>query len=46
MHMPTLPGYADLQVHRIAGLKKALTIALAEAALARLPGSLQPVHTA
>jgi hypothetical protein len=37
MQMPALPGYADLQVHRIAGLKKALTIALTEAALARLP---------
>lgn len=37
MHLPTLPGYADLQVHRVAGLRKALTIALTEAALARLP---------
>ncbi len=45
MHMPTLPGYADLQVHRIAGLKKALTIALTEAALARLPGALPPGHS-
>jgi uncharacterized protein (DUF1330 family) len=37
MHLPALPGYADLQVHRVAGLKKALTVALTEAALARLP---------
>jgi uncharacterized protein (DUF1330 family) len=42
MHMPTLPGYADLQVHRIAGLKKAMTIVLTEAAFARLPETLHP----
>ncbi len=42
MQLPTLPGYADLQVHRIAGLKKALTIALTEATFARLPETLQP----
>jgi uncharacterized protein (DUF1330 family) len=42
MHLPTLPGYAELQVHRIAGLKKALTIALTDAALARLPETLLP----
>jgi uncharacterized protein (DUF1330 family) len=42
MHMPTLPGYADLQVHRVAGLKKALTLVLTEAAFARLPESLLP----
>jgi uncharacterized protein (DUF1330 family) len=42
MHMPTLPGYADLQVHRLAGLKKALTLALTDAALTRLPSLVQP----
>ena len=36
MHMPTLPGYAELQVHRVAGLKKALTLALTDGALERL----------
>ena len=42
MHMPTLAGYADLQVHRIAGLKKALTVVMTESAFARLPESLLP----
>ena len=42
MPMPTLPGHADLQVHRIAGLKQALTLTLTEAAFARLPESLLP----
>lgn len=42
MHMPTLPGYVDLQVHRVAGLKKALTIALTDGALARLPPGVLP----
>jgi hypothetical protein len=41
MHLPTLPGHADLQVHRIAGLKQSLTIALTEAAFERLPEALQ-----
>jgi hypothetical protein len=42
MHMPTLPGYADRQVHRIAGLKQALTLVLTEAAFARPPEALLP----
>ena len=37
MRMPGLPGYAQITVHRHAGLKAALTLALGPPALERLP---------
>ena len=36
IEMTTLPGYAELTIHREAGLESALTLALGAAALARL----------
>jgi hypothetical protein len=37
MRLPTLPGYADLAIHRLAGLAAALTVALGPEALERFP---------
>ena len=36
LELPALPGYAEIAVHRLAGLEAALTVALGGAALDRL----------
>lgn len=36
LELPALPGYADIAVHRLAGLEAALTFALGPDALTRL----------